>query len=100
MTATDPAVSEAVALAHRLAVLLETDPDHPVVIAVRFALDVGDDRRARHRAVREAGLDVHSGLTPTEWRRWAANHVPHDEMTRRRAAPGPLSSPTPDRRSA
>lgn len=61
--------------------------DHELVVAARLALEV----RAGRQALREAALDVHSALTPAEWRRWADNHVPHAELQRRRAQPGPTS---------
>lgn len=92
MTATpDPATPDPITLAHQLAVLAETEPDHPLLIAVRIALEVADARRAHHRARREASLDVHGALPPREWRRWADNHVPHAEIARRRATPGPMA---------
>ncbi|MGH3588938.1 MAG: hypothetical protein ACRDQ0_21740, partial [Pseudonocardia sp.] len=46
--------------------------------------DIADTRRANHRALREAALDVHAALTPSQWRRWAQHHVPIEELQRRR----------------
>jgi hypothetical protein len=86
-----PNVPEYIAAAHRIAVLAETDPDHPVILAVRLALEAADARREHRGAIRQAGLDIHSGRTPEEWRRWADNHVPHAEIERRRAEPGRLA---------
>jgi hypothetical protein len=96
-TTTDPAAeveplpADIIETARQLAILVETNPDSPVLLAVRLALEVADGRRAARRARREAGLDVHSALTPEQWRRWAENHVPHAEIARRRAEPGPLA---------
>jgi hypothetical protein len=69
-----------------LAQLMEVDPSHELVLAARLALEIGDARRAAHRELREASLDVHSALSPAEWRLWAENHVPCEELQRRRAA--------------
>lgn len=89
-TDADQDLPAAVALAHQLAALAETDPDHPLLIAVRFALEISDARRARRRAVRMAGLDVHGGQR-WHWADYARNHVPHAEIARRRAELGPLA---------
>lgn len=93
---TDAALTDQIELARQLAILVETDPESPLLLVIRTALEVADARRGAHRARREAGLDIHSAMTPEEWRRWAENHVPHAEIARRRAEPGPMARGTDD----
>lgn len=84
----------AVELAHELAVLAETDPHHPLLLAVRLALDVVDARdveRAERWEEGQAGLRVHGGEAG-RWRRWASNYVSFAELQRRRAVPGPMAT--------
>lgn len=76
-----------------LAQLMERDPHHPLVLAARLALEIGDARRADRRALREASLDVHGGDTDY-WRRVTDNHLPYDELQRRRHQPGPMAGGT------
>jgi hypothetical protein len=77
-------------LALQLAQIAETDPHHEIILAARLALEIADARRAAHRALREASFDVHGG-DRAFWRKWAADHVPHDVLRARRAMPGPLA---------
>jgi hypothetical protein len=72
-------------LALMIARTMETDPEHPAILAIRMALEVADNRRAERGAIREAALDVHGGDTDY-WRRFADNHVPYTEIERRRRA--------------
>ncbi|MGH3613484.1 MAG: hypothetical protein ACRDRK_13005 [Pseudonocardia sp.] len=53
--------AEALAVAHRVAVLAETGPRAPLVVAVGVALEVADARRAARREQRIAGRQVHGG---------------------------------------
>lgn len=76
-------------LALELARRAETDPDDELLVAARIALEIGDARRAEHRAHREAARDVHRG-DRAFWRQVADNHIPHQELERRRAEPGPM----------
>lgn len=80
-------LARGIALAAELAVMAETDPDHPVLAAVRIALEVADVRRAAHRLLRRVALDVHGGDVE-HWRALAAAHVPYAVLERRRALPG------------
>ena len=82
----------AVAVAHRVAVLAETDPNAPLVVAVRAALEVADARRAAHRDRRIAGLQVHGGDS-SWWACWAEQWLPYAEMAALRATPGPDANP-------
>lgn len=77
-----------VTLGVALVQLGERDPDHPLIIAIRCAVEVIDLRRQWRRALREASHDVAGA---TDWRRVALDHVPHTELQRRRAQPGPLT---------
>ncbi|MGH3566228.1 MAG: hypothetical protein ACRDRH_09380 [Pseudonocardia sp.] len=65
---------------------------------------VADPHRTYRTLLRQTSHDVHGGDT-TFWRRIAANHIPHTELERRRALPGPALMPDttrtdhrPDRR--
>jgi hypothetical protein len=72
------------ALALTIAQLAETDPHHELLIAARLALDIADARRAHRRALREASREVHAARSRGQWRRWAQEHVPFEELQRRR----------------
>jgi hypothetical protein len=74
----------------RLGVLISTLPaDDELVVAVRLGLELLDAREHR-RAMREAGADISvEAARRGEFRR---DHIPHDELRRRRAVPGPLAS--------
>lgn len=62
----------------RLAAVLSVLPEsHPLVVAARAGLEAGD----RWRAMRDAGKAI-SGSA--DWRRIADNHIPRDELARRR----------------
>ncbi len=67
-----------------IARLVATDPDHAIVVAARLALEIGDAQRVAHRALRDAALDVHGALNPAEWRRWAEQRIPFDQLQSRR----------------
>lgn len=86
-------LAEAVALAHRLAVLAETDPTAPLIAAVQAALDIAGARRDARRARRLVALQIHAGGCES-WRRWADQWIPADELARRRARPGPMNDDT------
>lgn len=73
-----------VALALAIAQLAETDPHHELLIAARLALDIADARRADRRALRETALAVHAAQSRGQWRRWAQQRVPFEELQRRR----------------
>lgn len=81
----------------QLAILLSLLPaNDPLVVAARLGLEMGE-LRAQHRGhIREAGHDVHGGKRMA-WRDLATNHVPFDELQRRRAVPGPMAA---ERRTA
>jgi hypothetical protein len=51
-------VGKAVELAHALAVVAETEPDHPLVTIIGDAIDVIRGRREYKRELRKASLDV------------------------------------------
>lgn len=89
----DHEVAEAVALAHRLAVLAETDPAAPLIVAVQAALDIAEARRAARRVHRLVALQIHGG-DRAQWRRWAGQWVPADELARRRACPNSIVDDT------
>lgn len=57
--------AEGLALAHRVAVLAETDPAAPLIVATRAALDIADARRSDRQARRLAGQQIHGG--DSEW---------------------------------
>lgn len=80
-------VAEALAIGHRLAVLAETDPAAPLIVAVRVALEVADARRAARRDRRVAGWEVHGGDSAW-WARWAERWMPYAELAALRAVPG------------
>lgn len=71
-----------------LAVTLSLLPaGHPLLAAARAGLEVHELRRARRRALRDASHDIASAWPRDLGHRW----VPHDEIARRRAEPGPLA---------
>lgn len=78
-----------VRLAVHLCQLAETDPENTLLFLVRQALEVADLRREYRRTHREISQQISAG---TDWRAVAANHVPFDELQRRRAVPGPMAS--------
>jgi len=80
-------LTDAVALAHRVAVLAETDPAGPLIVAVRAALEIADARHADRRDRRMVGLEVHGGDSAW-WARWAAQWMPYAELAALRAVPG------------
>lgn len=84
--AADPATRDAAVAVYVLAALAEREP---VVIAARLAAEIAAGRAAHRAAIRQAGHDVHGG-DRRFWARTATNHVPHTEMARRRAQPGPI----------
>lgn len=88
-------VAEAVAVAHRVAVLAETDSGAPLVVAMRAALEVADARRTARRDRRVAGWEVHGGHGAW-WACWAEQWMPHTELAALRATPGPTTSPAPE----
>ena len=77
---------EALAVAHRIAVLAETDPAAPMVVATRAALEIADTRRPARGARRRAALQVHGG-DRARWARWAEQWLPAAELAARRTAP-------------
>jgi hypothetical protein len=79
-------LAEALAVAHRVAVLAETDPAAPLVVATRAALEIADARRADRGALRRAALQVHGG-DRVRWARWAEQWLPAAELAARRTAP-------------
>jgi hypothetical protein len=54
------------------------------------SLVLGDPMRV---LLREVSNDVHGG-SGAFWRRVADNHIPHDELQRRRSQPGPMAGGT------
>lgn len=85
-----PELSElmgALVVAHRVAVLAETDPGAPLVVALRTALEVADARHAARRDRRVAGWEVHGGDSAW-WARWANQWMPYAELAALRATPG------------
>jgi hypothetical protein len=73
--------------------LSKLPPHHPLVAAARSAVEVAELRRERQHALAEASKAISAG---TDWRRVANEHVPHEEIQRRRQAPGPSARiPTP-----
>lgn len=79
--------AEALAVAHRVAVLAETDPGAPLVVALRTALEVADARHAARRDRRVAGWEVHGGDSAW-WARWANQWMPYADLAALRATPG------------
>lgn len=61
---------------------------HPLAVAARAGLEVGALRRQHQRAHRDVSHAIAGGVP----RGWAERHVPHDEIQRRRAQPGPLAT--------
>jgi hypothetical protein len=82
VAATDAALDRAAAL---LGVLLSLLPvHHPLVLAARAGLEVGDGRRHHRAAVAEASRAI-SAAVPKGWaHRW----MPFGELQRRRTEPG------------
>jgi hypothetical protein len=80
-------VAEALALAHRVAVLAETDPAAPLLVAIRSAIEVADARRTARRDRRVAGWEMHGGDS-VWWARWAERWMPYAELAALRATPG------------
>jgi len=58
--------------------------NHPVLIAAGLAVDIAHGRHALRTAHRDLGHDLAGAAT--DWRRVAANHLPHDVLAARRAA--------------
>lgn len=85
-------VTDAVAVAHRVAVLAETDPGAPLIVATRAALEVVDARRTARRDRRAAGLEVRGG-DGAWWARWAGQWMLYAELATLRATPAPTTSP-------
>lgn len=86
-------LSEALVVAHRVAVLAETDPNDPLVVALRVALEVADARRADRRDLRVAGWEVHGGDSAW-WARWVQRWMPYADLAALRATPGMTRSTT------
>ncbi|MGH3612529.1 MAG: hypothetical protein ACRDRK_08015 [Pseudonocardia sp.] len=80
-------VTEALAIAHQVAVLAETDPAAPLIVATRAALEVADARHAARRDRRVAGWEVHGGDS-ARWARWADQRMPYAKLAALRATPG------------
>lgn len=80
-------LSEALVVAHRVAVLAETDPGAPLVVALRTALEVADARHAARRDHRVTGWKVHGGDSAW-WARWANQWMPYAALAALRATPG------------
>lgn len=79
----DVELADAVALGGRLAALAETEPDHPLVLAARLAVEIADARAEEHRALREAAADVHAAAPPGTWRDLAWEPTWQELQTRR-----------------
>jgi hypothetical protein len=92
LTSAELADLDPVVLGLAVGQLAEQRPDHVVLLAIRVAIEVADARRAelleRRLAMRDASHDV---AAAADWGRIAREHVPYEELQRRRAQPGPLT---------
>lgn len=78
----DPAL-----LAVALVQLAETDPTHPLLAAVRAAVEMIDLRREWRRDEVESTRAVSAAARRELGPGWASRRVPHDEIQRRRYPP-------------
>lgn len=70
--------------------LSQLPPNHAHVVAAKTAAEVSELRHDHKVALRDAAKDVAGDRV---WQGYAARHLPHEEVVRRRAEPGPLPRP-------
>lgn len=73
------------ALGAALSVLRLTDPH---LVAARLGVEVAEARHQQRLEHHQISRQISAG---TDWRRVAAQHVTHEDMTARRAQPGSLA---------